>query len=90
MCIEHYHRLHIRRSISLTDLWMIKDITRINGKVKLTLALPFPNVPIKNELVRIVQDAVMRLGVEVKVNVSEMSQEERNTFMVIAQKYWKL
>jgi metal-sulfur cluster biosynthetic enzyme len=74
---------------TLVELGMIKNMTIRNDKVVLTLSLPFPNIPIKKHLVNIVQEAVMKLGVEVKVEIGQMNQKERESFLTMEQKSWK-
>ncbi len=74
---------------TLVELGMIKNITIRNNKVALTLLLPFPNVPIKNYLVNSVYEAVMKLGVETKIEIGQMNQKELHSFLAMEQKSWK-
>ena len=54
---------------TLVELGMIKDIAVGDDKVILTMALPFMKIPIKDCLVHSVQEAVMRLVVEMEVKL---------------------
>ena len=78
--------MHPEIKRNLVELGMIKDVSIEDGKVTLTLALPFMNIPIKDDLVRMVKGAVARLDatLQVEVNLTEMSQQERAAFMSMA------
>jgi Mrp family chromosome partitioning ATPase len=71
----------------LVGLKMIRDVTVKDGKVTLTLVLPFREIPIKDDLVGSVREAVTSLeaNLEVEVKFAEMSQQERAAFMTEAQ-----
>jgi Mrp family chromosome partitioning ATPase len=68
---------------NLVELGMIKDVAVKDGGVAVTMALPFKEVPIKDDLVRSVREAVAGLdtGLEVEVELVEMNQQERAAFM---------
>jgi Mrp family chromosome partitioning ATPase len=72
---------------NLVELGMIKDVTIRDGNVALTLTLPFKEVPVKDELVHRVNEAVASLDANLKVdvNLSEMSQQERAAFTAAAE-----
>ena len=74
---------------TLVELGIIKNITIRNNNVALTLLLPFPNIPIKNYLVNSVHEAVVKLGVEVKIKIGQMNQKELQSFLAMEQKSWK-
>ena len=78
--------IHPEINQNLVDLQMIKEVVADNNRVTCTLALPFKEVPIKDDLVRSVREAVTKLdtGVEVEVKLTEMSQKERAAFMKMA------
>jgi Mrp family chromosome partitioning ATPase len=78
--------MHPEIARSLVDLGMIKAVTVENGKVGVTVALPFLNVPIKDGLLGSVREAVERLDASLGVEVEavEMSQKERAGFMAAA------
>jgi Mrp family chromosome partitioning ATPase len=67
----------------LVGLEMIKDVAVEGDRVTVTLALPFIDVPVKDDLVRGIQGAVSGLdpAAQSKVDLVEMSQRERAAFM---------
>jgi Mrp family chromosome partitioning ATPase len=71
----------------LVGLDMIRDVSVKDGKVTLTLVLPFKEIPIKDDLVGSVREAVTSLDadLEIEVKFAEMSQQERAAFMTEAQ-----
>jgi Mrp family chromosome partitioning ATPase len=81
------HVIHPEMKRNLVELGMIKDVVVGDGDVTLTLALPFKEVPIKDDLVRSVREAVATLdsSLEIEVKLAEMSQQERAAFMTAAE-----
>jgi Mrp family chromosome partitioning ATPase len=79
--------IHPEIKQNLVDLQMIKDVVVDNNRVTCTLALPFKEIPIKDDLVRSTREAVTKLdaGVEVEVKLTEMNQKERAAFMSMAE-----
>ncbi len=79
--------MHPEMKRNLVELEMVRDIVVGDGSVTLTLMLPFKQIPIKDDLVRGVQGAVAALDpdLEVKVELAEMSQQERAAFMTAAE-----
>ena len=75
---------------TLAELGMVKDIVVGDGKASVTLVLPFLGVPIRDDLVDSLRNAIKELSgdVEVEVNLAEMTQKGRETFMVKAQEAW--
>jgi Mrp family chromosome partitioning ATPase len=71
----------------LVRLKMIRDVSVKDGKVTLTLVLPFKEISIKDDLVGSVREAVTSLDadLEIEVKFAEMSQQERAAFMTEAQ-----
>jgi Mrp family chromosome partitioning ATPase len=71
----------------LVGLKMIRDVSVSDGNVTLTLVLPFEEVPIKDDLVRSVREAITSLeaGLKVDVKLAEMNQQERAAFMTEAE-----
>lgn len=76
---------------SLVDLGIAKDITMEQGKVTLTLALPFPGIPvsIKDYFVNSLHKVVTDLGAEIEIRITKMNQEERESFLAMEQESWK-
>jgi Mrp family chromosome partitioning ATPase len=79
--------MHPEIERDLVSLGMIKGISSKNDKVRVTLALPFKEIPIKDELVKSVRQAVVRLDSDLsaRVDVVEMNQKERAAFMTEAE-----
>jgi len=75
--------MHPEVKRNLVELGMIKDVAVQDNKATVTLALPFIDVPIKDDLIRAVQEAVSEVGAALQVQVEpiEMSQKERAAFM---------
>ncbi len=70
----------------LVALGMIRDVQAEEGVVRIGLALPAMNIPIRDDLIRLVREAVAQVGpdMEVQVDVVEMTQEERVAFLETA------
>lgn len=74
---------------TLIDLGILEDITIRNDKVELTLAFPFPKIPIKEQLINSVREPVEKLSVEVEVKITVMNQEKLQRFLSMEQDAWK-
>jgi Mrp family chromosome partitioning ATPase len=79
--------MHPEMERNLVDLGMVKDASVKDKTLVVTLALPFMEIPIKDDLVSRVREAVSKLdaGREVTVKLVEMSQQERAVFMTAAE-----
>ena len=79
--------IHPEMNRNLVELRMIKDVTTDDGTVTVTLALPFKDVPIKDDLVHGIRQRLMELDASAAVDVElvEMSQQERAAFMMAAE-----
>jgi ATP-binding protein involved in chromosome partitioning len=73
---------------SLLDLGVIKEIAVKEGKVVITMALPFPNIPIIDQLVSSIKEPIEKLGVEVEVKQTVMNQEELQAFLKMEGEGW--
>ena len=84
--------MHPEIDCSLADLGMIEHISAEQEKVIVTISLPFPRVPIKDELARIVTEAVANehQTSQVEVQFATMNEEAREEFMKKAREKWKL
>ncbi|RKY04858.1 ATP-binding protein [Candidatus Poribacteria bacterium] len=76
---------HPETGKSLVELGMIRDVKVKGGRVRLTVALPFKNVPVKDQIVENARKAVEGVeGVEeVEVELVEMTPRERSRFMEV-------
>jgi len=79
--------MHPELNRNLVELGMVRDARVRDGTVSVTLALPFKEIPVKDELVRSVREALAKLdpALEVEVDIIEMSQQERAAFMAAAE-----
>jgi len=75
---------------TLIDLGIVKDIVVRDNLVTLTLALPFPEIPIKEYLINSVREPITKLGLELEIKITVMSQQEREAFLAMEQESWKL
>ena len=84
--------MHPEIKYSLVDLGMIENVVCEEGKVRLTLKLPFLNVPVKEFLIQDVKEALTDLdeAIQVKLNLEQMSEEERDNFTKMAKEGWKV
>ena len=84
--------MHPEIDYSLVDLGMLRDIAFKEKEVTVTLKLPFLGVPIKDYLIQLVERAVKDVDktIKVRINIKEMSSQERQEFMKKAKEGWKL
>ena len=73
---------------ALRELGIIKDVSSKDNKVLITMALPFPNIPIVDQLVSSIKEPIEKLGVEVEVKQTVMNQEERQAFLKMEEAGW--
>jgi len=83
--------MHPEIDYSLVELGMIKDVGIDKGRVVVTISLPLAGVPIRDDLARIVTEAVANEDdtLQVEVQFATMNQEERQEFMEKAREKWK-
>jgi ATP-binding protein involved in chromosome partitioning len=74
---------------SLLDLGIIKKIAIEDGKVAITMALPFPNIPIIDQLISSIREPIDKLGIKIEVKQTIMNQDELQKFLTIEQEGWK-
>ena len=74
---------------SLMDLGMIRDIALKDNTASLILLVPFPGIPILSMLKGRIKESVMPLGVDLKITVEQMSQEEVQDFFAMEKEAWK-
>jgi Mrp family chromosome partitioning ATPase len=75
--------VHPEMKRDLVELGMIKDVAVEDSRVTVTLALPYMNVPIKEDLVDRVKEVLSSAdpAAQVEVELVEMGQKERAAFM---------
>lgn len=79
--------MHPELEQNLVALRMIRGISVQDGAVVVTLAVPFKEISIKDDLVRRIQEAIRDLEphVDVQVDLVEMGQQERAAFLAHAE-----
>ena len=84
---------HPAIAITLLDLGMLRDHeVDTDGKVSLTLVLPFPSVPsnIRDYLINSLALTTESAGGELtKVDLALMDEDELQTFLAKEQQYWR-
>jgi metal-sulfur cluster biosynthetic enzyme len=80
---------HPAINCSLVDLGIVKNVKIKRDKVTVMLALPSLGIPIKDYLVNLIREAIMKLDVEVDVTVTEMNQKEIQAFLAMEHEKWK-
>ncbi len=75
---------------TLMELGILKDITVEGDKVIITLAFPFPGIPIRELLIESVRKPVEEMGAKVEVKTTVMTAEELQTFLAMEQEAWGL
>ena len=81
--------MHPAINCSLLELGIVKEIEVKNGNVLITMAFPFPNVPIKDLLVNSVRGAIEGLAAAVEIKTVVMSREELQKFLALEKQNWK-
>ena len=74
---------------TLKNLGIAKDLSVNGNEITLTIAIPFPNVPILDELAMSLVEPLTKLGAEVYVEVVVMNDEEREHFLRLEKEGWK-
>jgi len=84
---------HPAIATTLLDLGMLRDIDiSSDGKVELTVVLPFPSIPdnVRDHMVNSLSAAAQSTGGELtKVNLAFMNDEERQNFLAKEQQNWR-
>ena len=74
---------------SLIELGIVKNVTVNGSNVIVNFALPFPNIPIKDQLILSVDKALAEFGAKLEVKITIMTQEERQKFLDLEKENWK-
>ena len=80
---------HPAINASLIELGIVKDISVTGNKVELTIAFPFPNIPIADQLISSVKTPLQERGLDVTIKTTIMDDEARNRFLSVEQTKWK-
>jgi len=70
----------------LVTLGMIPQVQIADDAIRVTLGLPAKNIPIKDDLIRAVREAItpVRDGLEIQIDTVEMNPQERDAFLRMA------
>lgn len=79
---------------NIVELGMIKDINFDNSTAIITVAFPFIGVPVKDlpvheQIIGLITEAVENLGLNVEINTIEMSKEEIQVFLDKERETWE-
>ncbi|RKX27180.1 MAG: metal-sulfur cluster biosynthetic enzyme [Candidatus Zixiibacteriota bacterium] len=74
---------------TLVDLKIVKEISVNDNKVSVIMAFPFPNIPIGDMLVNSIKEPIEKLGAEVEVEITKMTEEELEGFLAMEKESWK-
>ncbi len=74
---------------SLLELGIVKEFTVEENRVLVIMALPFPNIPIIDQLISSIKEPIEKLGVEVEIKQTMMNQDEIQKFLMMEQESWK-
>lgn len=81
---------HPEIDASLSELRMIDHLEIEGEKITLTLKLPFKYVPIRDLLVKMIEEVVRGVSPssDLKIEIAEMNENEREKFMRISRERW--
>ena len=74
---------------TLFELGIIKDVKVENNKAVITLAFPFENIPIKEQLINLVKEPLVKLSIDTEIKITTMDEEELQRFLTAEQSHWK-
>lgn len=80
---------HPAIDMSLIRLGIIKEIEVQDNDVKVIMAFPFPNVPIKDMLVDSVKRPLEERGISFEIETTVMDREELRDFLALEKEGWK-
>ena len=82
---------HPSINASLLQLGMIKDVKIEDNKVHMTLKLPFAGIPenIRKIMIGNIQDVLNPFGMNIKLKLAIMNEEEKQLFLQIENANWK-
>jgi len=82
---------HPSINASLPQLGMISDVKIEDEKVHMTFKLPFAGIPenIKNMMIGNIQDVLNPFGMNIKIHLSIMNEEEKQHFLQVENANWK-
>jgi len=81
--------MHPTINCSLVELGIVKNIEIKTGKVIITMAFPFPNIPIADYLVDSVKESIEEIDAAVEIETVVMTKEELQKFLALEKKNWR-
>ena len=79
--------IHPELDKSLIELGMIRNIKIEKNKIIINLVLPFLHVPIREQLIEIIKQAIKKsFDILPKIKIKEMNQKEKKKFGEIVKK----
>ena len=79
--------IHPELNKNLVELAMIRKVEIVTNKVIVTLAVPFLQVPIKDDLIKIIKDTIKKqFDNKTKVVAKEMNAKEKKVFGTLVKK----
>jgi metal-sulfur cluster biosynthetic enzyme len=80
---------HPAINCSLVELGIVRSLAVSGDTVRVTMAFPFPEVPIKQLLIDSVTQPIQRLGLRAEVRSTVMDESERQRFLALEKQNWK-
>jgi len=80
---------HPTINCSLVELGIVENIEIKTGKVIITMAFPFPNIPIEDYLVDNVRESIEEIDSAIEIETVVMSKEELQKFLALEKENWK-
>ena len=74
---------------SLLNLGIVQNIELEDNTAVVTFALPFPNIPIIDQLINSISQPIKALGLEFMHLTVMMTEEEKAKFMQLETEGWK-
>ena len=74
---------------SLTDLGIVTDIDLEDNMVSLVFAWPFPDIPIRDQLIQSIEIVVKDMGFNLEFTERIMTTAEKNDFLILEKQGWK-
>jgi metal-sulfur cluster biosynthetic enzyme len=80
---------HPAIATSLTNLGILQDIDIEGNTVKATFVWPFEGIPIREQIINSVKNAIENMGLKFKYNERIMNEDEKQRFLALEKKYWR-
>jgi metal-sulfur cluster biosynthetic enzyme len=81
--------MHPTINCSLLELGIVKNIEIKNRKIKITMAFPFPNIPIEDYLINSVRRSIEKIDTTVEFETVVMNKEELQKFLTLEKENWR-